>query len=93
MIRRLRDRLADDSGITLPEVIVVALLAVLVLGAVGGAYIGSIGVQKLVPVHGRDSRKPGEPRELLFGNEERHAADHGMEPVSDARARNRAATC
>lgn len=48
MIRRLRDRLADDSGITLPEVIVVALLAVLVLGAVGGAYIGSIGVQKLV---------------------------------------------
>lgn len=48
MIRRLRARLADDSGITLSEVLVVALLSVLVLGVVGGVYISSLGIQKLV---------------------------------------------
>ena len=48
MIRRLRARLADDSGITLAEVLVVALLGVLVLGVVGGVYISTLGIQQLV---------------------------------------------
>ena len=45
--RRLRD-LRDDQGFTIPELIVVCLLAGLVLAAVGGMYVSTVVAQMTV---------------------------------------------
>ncbi len=45
---RLATRIADDSGITLAEVIVVSLVTVLILIAAGGMYISTVQTQRTV---------------------------------------------